>query len=113
MPRYIIEREIPGAGNLSPADLQAVSQKSCGIIRDLGPALQWGQSFVTDDKVYCLYLAPNEEIVRGHARQGGFPAAEATTTPRHAKSRSGPSPASRHGRHAKVLDTVETRDRIP
>jgi hypothetical protein len=74
MPRYIIEREIPGAGNLSPADLQAISQKSCGVIRDLGPGLQWVQSFVTDNKVYCVYLAPNEDVVREHARQGGFPA---------------------------------------
>jgi hypothetical protein len=74
MPRYIIEREIPGAGNLSAADLQAISQKSCGVIRDLGPALQWVQSFVTDNKVYCVYLAPNEELVREHALQGGFPA---------------------------------------
>jgi len=74
MPKYIIEREIPGAGNLSAADLQAISQKSCGVIRDLGPSLQWVQSFVTDNKVYCVYLAPNEELVREHARQGGFPA---------------------------------------
>ncbi len=74
MPRYIIEREIPGAGNLSAADLHAISQKSCGVIRDLGPALQWVQSFVTDNKVYCVYLAPNEELVREHALLGGFPA---------------------------------------
>lgn len=74
MPRYIIEREIPGAGNLSAADLQAISQKSCGVIRNLGPSLQWVQSFVTDNKVYCVYLAPNEELVREHALQGGFPA---------------------------------------
>jgi hypothetical protein len=74
MPKYIIEREIPGAGNLSAADLMAISQKSCGVIRDLGPALQWVQSFVTDNKVYCVYLAPNEEMVREHARLGGFPA---------------------------------------
>ncbi len=63
-----------GAGLCPPADLQAISQKSCGVIRDLGPALQWVQSFVTDNKVYCVYLAPNEELVREHARQGGFPA---------------------------------------
>lgn len=74
MPKYIIEREIPGAGNLSAADLQAISQKSCSVISDLGPTLQWVQSFVTDNKVYCVYLAPNEELVREHARQGGFPA---------------------------------------
>jgi len=74
MPKYIIEREIPGAGNLSATDLQAISQKSCSVISDLGPSLQWIQSFVTDNKVYCVYLAPNEELVREHARQGGFPA---------------------------------------
>lgn len=74
MPKYIIEREIPGAGNLSAADLMAISQKSCGVIRDLGPSLQWVQSFVTDNKVYCVYLAPNEDLVREHARLGGFPA---------------------------------------
>jgi len=74
MPRYIIEREIPGAGKLSAADLQAISQKSCAVISDLGPTLQWVHSFVTDNKVYCVYLAPNEELVREHARQGGFPA---------------------------------------
>jgi hypothetical protein len=74
MPKYIIEREIPGAGNLSAADLQAISRKSCAVISDLGPTLQWIQSFVTENKVYCIYLAPNEELVREHARQGGFPA---------------------------------------
>jgi hypothetical protein len=74
MPKYIIEREIPGAGNLSAADLQAISRKSCAVISDLGPTLQWIQSFVIENKVYCIYLAPNEELVREHARQGGFPA---------------------------------------
>ena len=74
MPKFIIEREIPGAGNLTPDDLQAVSQKSCGVLRELGPQIQWVQSFVTQDKIYCVYIAPDEKLVREHARQGGFPA---------------------------------------
>ena len=74
MPKYVIEREIPGAGKLSPAELQGISQKSCGVLQKLGPQIQWVQSYVTDDKVYCVYIAPNPEIVREHARQGGFPA---------------------------------------
>jgi hypothetical protein len=74
MPKYVIEREIPGAGNLSTADLHAISQKSCGVLANLGPQIQWVESFVTSDKVYCIYIAPNEEMVREHARQGGFPA---------------------------------------
>ncbi len=74
MPKYVIERELPGAGKLSPETLQAISQKSCGVLKDLGPQIQWVQSYVTDDKIYCVYIAPNEEIVREHARQGGFPA---------------------------------------
>lgn len=74
MPKYVIEREIPGAGKLSTEQLQAISQKSCGVLRQLGPQIQWIQSYVTDDKVYCVYIAPNEEMVREHARQGGFPA---------------------------------------
>ena len=74
MPKFIIEREIPGAGQLSPADLQAISQKSCGVLRELGPQIQWVQSFVTQDKIYCVYVAPDEKLVREHARQGGFPA---------------------------------------
>jgi hypothetical protein len=74
MPKFIIEREIPGAGKLSPQDLQAIAQKSCSVLRDLGPQIQWVESYVTDDKVYCVYIAPNEEMVREHARQGGFPA---------------------------------------
>jgi cell division inhibitor SulA len=74
MPRFIIEREIPGAGNLSPADLQGISQKSCSVLRELGPQIQWVRSFVTQDKIYCEYLAPDEKLVREHARQGGFPA---------------------------------------
>jgi len=74
MPKFVIEREIPGAGNLLPAELQAVSQKSCSVLRNLGPEIQWVQSYVTDDKIYCIYIAPNEELLREHARQGGFPA---------------------------------------
>ena len=74
MPKFVIEREIPGAGKLSPAELHAVAQKSCGVLRNLGPQIQWLRSYVTPDKIYCVYIAPNEEIVREHARQGGFPA---------------------------------------
>lgn len=74
MPKYVIERDIPGAGKLSASELQAISQKSCGVLREMGPQIQWVQSYVTDDKVYCVYLAPNEEEVRKHARLGGFPA---------------------------------------
>lgn len=74
MPKYVIEREIPNAGNLSPAELQTISQTSCNVLSNLGPQIQWIQSYVTGDKVYCVYIAPNEEMVREHARQGGFPA---------------------------------------
>lgn len=74
MPKYVIERNIPGAGRLSPQELQAVAQKSCGVLQALGPQIQWIQSYVTDDKITCVYIAPNAEIVREHARQGGFPA---------------------------------------
>ncbi len=74
MPKYVIEREIPDAGKLSPHELRAISQKSCGVLRGMGPQIQWVESYVTDDKVYCVYIAPNEEMVREHARQGGFPA---------------------------------------
>lgn len=74
MPKYVIEREIPGAGKLSAQELQAISQKSCAVLNGLGPQIQWVQSYVTGDKVYCVYIAPNEEMVREHARQGGFPA---------------------------------------
>lgn len=74
MPKYLIEREIPGAGRLSAEELQAISQKSCAVLQDLGPAIQWVQSYVTEDKITCLYIAPNAELVREHARQGGFPA---------------------------------------
>jgi hypothetical protein len=74
MPKYIIEPELLGAGKLSPAQLQGIAEKSCGVLRDLGPRIQWVQSYVTDDKIYCIYIAPNEEMVRQHATQGGFPA---------------------------------------
>lgn len=74
MPKYVIEREIPGAGKLSANDLQGIAQKSCGVLRDLGPQVQWVQSFVTDDKVYCVYIAPDEASIREHAERGGFPA---------------------------------------
>lgn len=74
MPKFVIERELPGAGKLSAQELQAISQTSCGVLSAMGPQIQWLQSFVTDDKIYCVYIAPDEESVREHARQGGFPA---------------------------------------
>ena len=74
MPKYVIEREVPGAGSLSPAQLQSISQASCGVLRKMGSEIQWVHSYVVDDKIYCIYIAPNEEMVREHARQGGFPA---------------------------------------
>ncbi len=74
MPKYIIEREIAGAGKLTPEQLQGVSQTSCGVLKKLGPQIQWLESYVTDDKVYCVYIAPDEATVREHAKQGGFPA---------------------------------------
>jgi hypothetical protein len=74
MPRFVIEREIPGAGKLSSQELQGVSQKSCSVLRELGPQIQWVQSYVTDDKIYCIYISPDEETIRKHAQMGGFPA---------------------------------------
>ena len=74
MPKFLIEREIPGAGSLSQQELQSISQTSCGVLQKMGPQIQWLQSYVTGDKIYCVYIAPNEEMVREHARQGGFPA---------------------------------------
>ena len=74
MPKYLIERNIPGAGKLSPQELQAISQKSCGVLIKMGPQIQWVHSYVAGDKIYCVYIAPNETMVREHARQGGFPA---------------------------------------
>jgi hypothetical protein len=74
MPKFVIEREIPAAGKMSPEQLQAISQKSCSVLRNLGPQIQWIESYVTDNKIYCVYIASNEEMVRIHAQQGGFPA---------------------------------------
>ena len=74
MPKFVIERELMGAGKLPKAELQAISQKSCGVLADMGPQIQWVQSFVTDDKIYCIYIAPDEEAVKEHARKGGFAA---------------------------------------
>lgn len=74
MPKYVIEREIPGAGKLTPQELRSISQKSCGVLKNLGPQIQWLHSYVTGDKIYCVYIAPDEAAVRAHAQQGGFPA---------------------------------------
>lgn len=74
MPQYVIERDIPGAGKFTPEELQGISQKSCSVLNQLGPQIQWVHSYVTADRIYCVYRAPNEELVREHARQGGFPA---------------------------------------
>jgi len=74
MPKFVIEREIPGAGKMTPEQLKAVSQTSCGVLRTLGPEIQWVESFVTDNKIYCVYIAPDEALVRKHAEMGGFPA---------------------------------------
>lgn len=74
MPKFVIERDIPGAGQLTAEELHGISQKSCGVLRELGPQVQWVQSYVTDDKVYCVYIAPDEAAVRKHAEMGGFPA---------------------------------------
>lgn len=74
MPKYIIERDIPGAGNLTAEELQQISQKSCCVLKEMGSQIQWQESFVTDDKIYCIYIAPDRESVRQHAEQGGFPA---------------------------------------
>ena len=78
MPKYIIEREIPGAGDLQADDLKGISQKSCSILREMGPQIQWVESFVTADKIYCTYIAPNEDEIRKHAEEGGFPANKIT-----------------------------------
>jgi hypothetical protein len=74
MPKFVIEREIPGAGKLTQEEIVGISQKSCGVLRNMGPQIQWLHSYVTDDKIYCVYIAPNEEAIRQHAKQGGFPA---------------------------------------
>ena len=74
MPKFVIERDITGAGKLPKNELQAISQKTCGVLKEMGPQIQWVQSFVTDDKIYCVYIAPDEATVRAHAHKGGFPA---------------------------------------
>lgn len=74
MPKYVIEREMPGAGEMSDAELQGASEKSCGVLRDLGPRIVWQQSYVADDKIYCVYIAPDEDLIREHAERAGFPA---------------------------------------
>jgi hypothetical protein len=74
MPKYIIEREVPNAATLSTADLKDIAQRSCAVLQQLGPSIQWVQSFVTEDKITCVYIAPNTELIREHARLGGFPA---------------------------------------
>ncbi len=74
MPKFVIEREIAGAGKLAPEQLQGISQKSCAVLKNIGPQIQWIESYVTDDKIYCVYIAPDEATVREHAKQGGFPA---------------------------------------
>jgi hypothetical protein len=76
MPQYVIERDMPGVGSLGQGDLKGASQTSCSVLRDLGPEIQWVHSYVTDDKIYCIYRAPNEEIIREHAQRGGFPASK-------------------------------------
>lgn len=83
MPKYVIERELPGAGDLTAEQLQGISQKSCSVLQNLGPQIQWLESHVTPDKIYCIYIAPSRELIEQHARQGGFPAnriSEITTT---------------------------------
>ena len=74
MPKYVIERDLPGAGSLGEEELTAISRKSCGVLRDMGPAIQWQQSYVTDDKIYCIYIAPDAAAIHEHAEKGGFPA---------------------------------------
>jgi hypothetical protein len=73
MPKYVIERQVPGAGGMSPADLQAISQKSNDVLRELGPDVQWVHTYIADDQLYCVYNAANEDLIREHARRGGFP----------------------------------------
>jgi hypothetical protein len=74
MPKYLIERQIPGAGDMSPEDLKAASQQSCGVLRNLGPSIQWVQSYVTGDTIHCVYIAPSEDLILQHAQEAGFPA---------------------------------------
>lgn len=79
MPKFVIEREIPGAGKLTPEELKAISQKSCGVLREMGPEINWVESYVTDDKIYCVYIAPDEGTIARHAQMGGFPANRIST----------------------------------
>ena len=74
MPKYVVERDIPGVGKMTPEQLKGISQKSCAVLREMGPEIQWLESFVTDDKIYCIYIAPSAETIRQHAERGGFPA---------------------------------------
>ena len=74
MPKYIIERELPGAGKLPAEEMRGISQKSCSVLKNMGPQIQWVQSYVTEDKIYCVYIAPNEDAIKQHAQEGGFPA---------------------------------------
>lgn len=78
MPKYLIEREVPNAGSMSADELQSISQTSCGVLQEMGPQIQWQQSYVAGDKIYCVYIAPNEDAVREHAQKGGFPANRVT-----------------------------------
>jgi hypothetical protein len=82
MPKYVIERELPGAGNLSEQEFQSIAQKSCDVLRQMGPDIQWQESFVTNDKIYCVYIAPNEQMIQEHADMGGFPANKITAVRR-------------------------------
>lgn len=95
MPKYVIERDIPGAGRLSSQALKAISQKSCGVLSNMGPQIQWLQSFVTGDKIYCLYIAPDEQMVRDHPEQGGFPANKVRNIYGHRPNHGGVAPPSR------------------
>jgi hypothetical protein len=97
MPRYVIERNLPGAGQLTPEDLRSVAQRSCTVLRELGSDIQWVESYVTEDRLYCVYLARDEEIIREHARRGGFPAdrissVSRTISPLTAEAAATPSP---------------------
>src|SRR5688500_11101937 len=102
MPKYVVERELPGAGQLSAAELEAISRKSCDVLQALGPDIQWVQSYVTDDKIYCVYIAPDADIIREHARCGGFPAN------RISEVRAGIDPATAEGELRRSLKRPDT-----
>ena len=106
MPKYVIERELPGAGQLPAETLQAISQKSCSVLKGLGPQIQWVQSYVTDDKIYCIYIAPNKEMVLEHARQGGFPANSV------AEVKGMIDPTTGHTSHSPLPSTMTGREGI-